>query len=152
MTTKRVVSAGTVELLIGVLPTRRVAKRSGGRTFRRLFTVSHSIDVGGNSCQGASGDLIKAAVDNGAKGVIIAGAGAGATSGTQGEGITYATQKGVFIVTTTRTGGGGIGVSRGASLRIQGEDLQPIKARILLMLALATTTDPAEVGRMFREY
>jgi L-asparaginase len=102
--------------------------------------------------QGAPGDLIKAAVDNGAKGVIIAGAGAGATSGTQGEGITYATQKGVFIVTTTRTGGGGIGVSRGASLRIQGDDLQPIKARILLMLALATTTDPAEVGRMFREY
>jgi len=102
--------------------------------------------------QGAPGDLIKAAVDNGAKGVVIAGAGAGATSGTQGEGITYATQKGAFVVTTTRTGGGGIGVTRGASLRIQGDDLQPIKARILLMLALATTSDPAEVARMFREY
>jgi L-asparaginase len=102
--------------------------------------------------QGAPGDLIKAAVDNGAKGVVIAGAGAGATSGTQGEGISYATGKGAFVVTTTRTGSGSIGGGRGASLRLGGDDLQPIKARILLMLALATTTDPAEVARMFREY
>lgn len=103
--------------------------------------------------QGAPGDLIKAAADNGAKGIIIAGAGAGATSGTQGDGITYATGKGVFVVTTTRTGSGGVGAGgRGASLRIGGDDLQPVKARVLLMLALATTTDPAEVQRIFREY
>ena len=41
--------------------------------------------------QGAPGDLIKAAVDAGAKGIVIAGAGAGATSGTQGEGLSDAT-------------------------------------------------------------
>ena len=58
--------------------------------------------------QGASGDLIKAAVDNGAKGIVIAVAGAGATSGTQNEGLTYAASKGVFIVTSTRTGSGRI--------------------------------------------
>jgi len=102
--------------------------------------------------QGAPGDLIKAAADNGAKGVVIAGAGVGATSGTQGEGIGYAVGKGVFVVTTTRTGGGGVGAGRGGSLRIQGDDLQPVKARVLLMLALATTTDPVEVQRIFREY
>ncbi len=102
--------------------------------------------------QGAPGDLIKAAVDNGAKGIVIAGAGAGATSGTQGEGITYAIDKGAFVVTTTRTGGGGLGVGRGASRRVSGDDLQPVKARVLLMLALATTSAPAEVQRMFREY
>ena len=39
--------------------------------------------------QGASGDLIKAAVDSGAKGLVMATAGAGATSGTQNEGLTY---------------------------------------------------------------
>ena len=54
--------------------------------------------------QGAPGDLIKSAVDNGAKGVVIAGAGAGALSGTQNEGVSYATEKGAFVVTTTRTG------------------------------------------------
>jgi L-asparaginase len=110
--------------------------------------------------QGAPGDLIKAAVDNGAKGVVIAGAGAGATSGTQGEGITYAIEKGAFIVSTTRTGAGSIGGGGGGrggrggtpSRRIGGDDLQPVKARVLLMLALATTQDPAEVQRMFREY
>ncbi len=105
--------------------------------------------------QAAPGDLIKAVVDLGAKGVVIAGAGAGAISGTQGEGIAYATEKGAFVVTTTRTGQGfGIGGSggRAGSRRIGGDDLQPVKARILLMLALATTSDPAEVQRMFREY
>ena len=103
--------------------------------------------------QGAPGDLIKAAIDNGAKGVVIAGAGAGATSGTQGEGITYAMEKGAFVVTTTRTGQGTGGTGgRGGSRRIGGDDLQPLKARILLMLALATTSDAAEVQRIFREY
>jgi len=104
--------------------------------------------------QGAPGDLIKAAVDNGAKGIVIAGAGAGATSGTQGEGINYAVSKGAFVVTTTRTGGGSIGTTASgrASLRINGDDLYPVKARVLLMLALATTADPNEVARMFREY
>lgn len=102
--------------------------------------------------QGAPGDLIKAAVDNGAKGVVIAGAGAGAISGTQGEGMTYATEKGAFVVTTTRTGQGSIPGGRGASRRVGGDDLQPVKARILLMLALATTSEPADVQRMFREY
>src|SRR5512145_1324818 len=37
--------------------------------------------------QGATGDVIKALVDQGAKGLVIASAGAGATSGTQREGI-----------------------------------------------------------------
>jgi L-asparaginase len=77
--------------------------------------------------QGAPGDLIRAAVDNGAKGIVIAGAGAGATSGTQGQGISYAVDKGAFVVTTTRTGGGGLGGGgRGTSRRITG-DTSPSK-------------------------
>lgn len=110
--------------------------------------------------QGATGDVIKALVDAGAKGIIIAGAGAGATSGTQGEGISYAIGKGVFVVTTTRagagriaTGGGGRGRAGGAPVyRIAGDDLAPVKARILLMLAIATTNDGRAIQRMFSEY
>src|SRR5215203_5799756 len=91
--------------------------------------------------QGASGDLIKAAVDQGAKGIVLATAGAGATSGTQDEGVRYAVGKGVFVVTSTRTGSGRIAPSRRRSgsdgaaqpvFRIAAEDLAPIKARILL--------------------
>jgi L-asparaginase len=104
--------------------------------------------------QGASGDVIKAIVDQGAKGIVLAAAGAGATSGTQDEGIRYATDKGVFVVITTRTGGGRIAArtTSAARLQIQGEDLAPVKARILLMLALTKTHEGTEIQRMFSEY
>ena len=104
--------------------------------------------------QGAPADLIKASVDAGAKGIIMAGAGAAALSGNQREGTDYALEKGVFIVATTRTGSGNIAVGRGnaTSRRISGDDLQPVKARILLMLALTRTEQPEEIQRIFREY
>jgi L-asparaginase len=119
--------------------------------------------------QGADGDLIKAAVDNGAKGLVIATAGAGATSGTQREGIAYAIKKGLPVVITTRTGSGRIAPLRRANGSgspdandpageddrgriVAGEDLSPVKARVLLMLALTRTSDSAELQRMFSEY
>jgi L-asparaginase len=113
--------------------------------------------------QGASGDLIKAAVDQGATGIVIASAGAGATSGTQGDGIQYALDKRVFVVTSTRTGSGRIAASRrpraagtderpDAGYRIAAEDLAPVKARVLLMLAIAAHADGATIQRMFGEY
>ncbi len=114
--------------------------------------------------QGASGDLIKAAVDQGAKGIILAGAGAGASSGTQSEGVAYALEKGVFVVTTTRAGSGRIASrarpanatpAAGPNPReraIAGEDLAPVKARLLLMLALTKTQSAADIQRMFIEY
>ncbi len=98
---------------------------------------------------------IKSIVDLGAKGIVIATAGAGATSGTQDDGIRYAMEKGVFVVVTTRTGSGRIASrSNGSPVRfqIQGEDLAPVKARILLMLALTKTSDGSEIQRMFTEY
>ena len=124
--------------------------------------------------QGAPGDLIKAAVDAGAKGVVIAGAGAGAISGTQNEGLDYAAQKGVFIVTSTRTGSGRIAAPRSQQqpataasgnstttpnpaqerrrqFTIAAEDHAPLKARVLLMLALTATKDRGEIQRMFVE-
>ncbi len=104
--------------------------------------------------QDASGDVIKALVDHGAKGIVIAAAGAGAMSGAQDEGVRYAVEKGVFVVVTTRAGSGRIAArpGRGGSFRIAGEELQPLKARILLMLALAHTKDGGEIQRMFTEY
>jgi L-asparaginase len=120
--------------------------------------------------QGASGDLIKAAVDNGARGIVIAVAGAGATSGTQNEGLAYAASKGVFIVTSTRTGSGRIAPpqqrqgdgttgsqpnpdqQRRRQFTIAGEDHTPVKARVLLMVALTKTTERSELQRIFSEY
>lgn len=115
--------------------------------------------------QGASGDLIRSAADLGARGLIIASAGAGATSGTQQDGIRYATDRGVIVVTSTRTGSGRVPAGRagrnlwpdGATaaqrrMVLGGEDLSPVKARILLMLALTKTQEPGDVQRMFTEY
>ena len=112
--------------------------------------------------QGASGDLIRAAVDLGAAGIVIAAAGAGATSGGQGDALDYAYEDGVFVVITTRTGSGRIAPRRPTSeesasdtlrrLRVWGEDLAPIKARVLLMLALTMTDEVDEIQRMFAEY
>ena len=123
--------------------------------------------------QGAPGDLIRASADAGAKGIVI-GTAAGATSGTQGEGIRYAAEKNVIVVRATRTGAGrimgganvprpqgntqagangpGPGAAAGRPQSVAGEDLAPIKARILLMLALTKTSDPQEIQRMFLEY
>jgi L-asparaginase len=109
--------------------------------------------------QGASGDVIKALVDQGARGIVIASAGAGAMSGTQREGMRYAMDEGTFVVVSTRTGSGRIAAPQrpgsapgGQAMRISAEDLAPLKARILLMLALTKTTSGQEIQRMFLEY
>jgi L-asparaginase type II len=120
--------------------------------------------------QGAPGDLLKAAVDLGAKGLVLATAGAGATSGTQGEGLAYARDKDVPVVATTRAGSGRIaarqdGVSGTTATAGQGQDaatpgtqrvaagdLTAVKARVLLMLALTRTSDRTQLQRMFNEY
>lgn len=135
--------------------------------------------------QGAPGDLVRAAADLGARGIVIATA-AGGGSGTQGEGIRAAIEKGTVVVSTTRTGAGrimngrqridrlkamsaaaaGTAPANGAAgtqalpspenawmfKQLAGEDLAPIKARILLMLALSKTSDLVEIQRMFLEY
>lgn len=116
--------------------------------------------------QEAPGDLVRAAVDLGARGLVMAVAGAGATSASQSEALRYAAGKGVVVVSSTRTGSGRVSPPRlpggpsglppdVAALLGQfvgAEDLMPVKARILLMLALTRTTHGAEIQRMFREY
>jgi len=105
--------------------------------------------------QGASSDLLQAAVDSGAKGLVIAVAGADLTGGSLAPGIAYAQRQGVMVVAATRTGSGRIAALPPSRLQdgmIGGEDLTPLKARILLMLALTRTHSPLEIQRMFAEY
>ena len=115
---------------------------------------------------GAAGDLVRAARDLGAAGIVIAGAGAGAITPAQADAIEEVIADGVVVVTTTRTGGGRVPArvrhNRAARVRpteprdglprVSGEDLSPVKARVLLMLALATTRDDTEIQRLFTAY
>ncbi len=112
--------------------------------------------------QDASGDLISASVEAGARGIVIASAGAGSVSDSQRRAIRFARSREVFVVFSTRTGGGHVSMNSPAdgagrigqqlAYRIPGEDLAPLKARILLMLALTKTRNGEEIARMFREY
>ena len=111
--------------------------------------------------QGASGDLIRAAVTAGTRGMVVASAGAGATSGTQRQALADAAEAGVVVAISSRTGGGRIAPLRNTGTaepdshrypRVYAEDLTPVKARILLMLALTSTNKLDQMQRIFGEY
>ena len=139
---------------------------------RRRHTRRTEFDVAGldrlprvvllTSYVGASGDLVRAARDLGAEGIVLAGAGAGATTPAQADAVAEVIADGVAVVVTTRTGGGRVPARIGRTgaapeapgrlYRVSGEDLSPVKARVLLMLALTKTREGAEVQRMFAAY
>jgi len=98
---------------------------------------------------GADSVLIDAAVGAGAKGIVIAGVGAGGTTPGQSSALRRAGDKGVIVVVGSRTGSGRVA---GSTNRPSPGDLTVQKARILLMLALTRAKDRAEVAKIFNEY
>jgi L-asparaginase len=86
-------------------------------------------------------------------GVVLAGVGDGNASGAIVQALAAATARGIAVVRTTRTGSGY--VARNVELDdntagfITGGDLNPQKARILLMLALTTTRDRVALQQLF---
>lgn len=99
---------------------------------------------------------INASIEAGAEGIVVATVGAGNMPGAMDDVLeTMYEQHGVFLVRSSRTGGGRINPSNENNLArgyIGGDDLNVQKARILLMLALTVTDDPAEIQRIFDEY
>lgn len=108
------------------------------------------------SYAGSDGAGIDAFVAAGAKGIVIAGSGRGATTAGERQAIERALSKGVIVVVGTRTGSGtvpvgdGVRGTNGAASTIGTGDLNPQKARVLLMLALTRTTDRREVAKIFQ--
>jgi len=105
----------------------------------------------------APGYLIDSMVENGAKGIIVEGIGAGnavSGEGRQVDAIKRAQERGVVVVMTARTQGGRVQDTprRRESNIVPGDNLVPEKARILLQLALSRTTDLGEITRIFNEY
>lgn len=108
---------------------------------------------------GADGGMVKAAVDRGAKGIVIQALGWGNVNKPMYESIKEAIGKGVPVVVTTRVPNGRVlpvygFVGGGKTLQeagaIFGDDLNPQKARILLMLTLANkVTDAKEFQKYF---
>ncbi|KAL4884363.1 Asparaginase/glutaminase [Aspergillus karnatakaensis] len=94
-----------------------------------------------------SNDTLLSAVENGAEGVVIAGTGAGSTSGTFSSAMSELSDTGFPIVRSTRTGSGEVPYSDSGS--ISSGFLNPPKARILLGLLLAKGNGVEEIREAF---
>ncbi len=106
------------------------------------------------SYAGADGTAVRAFVAAGAKGIVSAGFAPAMTTPAEAEALREAVHEGVVVVQATRAGSGrtaDITRLREAGF-VNADNLNPQKSRILLSLALTVTSDPAEIGRMFREY
>lgn len=95
-----------------------------------------------------------AAVAAGSKGIVIAGSGDGSLSKMDEAGAKAAHEKGAAIVRSSRVGSGTVTHSSEDDEKgfVTADSLNPQKARILLMLALTNTSDPAEIQKYFDEY
>jgi L-asparaginase len=105
---------------------------------------------------GMSPDLIDAAVANGAKGLVIAGVGDGNMTTPALEAVKRAIAKGVVVVRSSHAGEGiirrNIEVNDDTLGTVASKELNPVKARVLLKLALTQTSDPKQVQQLFDKY
>jgi L-asparaginase len=103
---------------------------------------------------GADGALVEAAVARGAEGLVIAGFPTGTATPSMEEAIRRVAAKSVAVVMTNRGGMGRVMDKKREEARplIWGDNLTPVKARVLLMLALTAARDPAALQGMFEKY
>lgn len=100
--------------------------------------------------------LIEAAVRAGARGIVLAGVGDGNIGAVALAAAADAARAGVAVVRSSRTGGGvverNIEVDDDALGFIAADELNPQKARVLLMLGLLRTRDPRALQALFFAY
>lgn len=90
--------------------------------------------------------MLNAALNNGAKGIIIAGNGNGNVSSNMEAAIGALHQQGIPVVMSTRTGSGYVSTK---AFAIGSGFLNPQKSRILLQLALASGADLPQIASYF---
>ncbi|UPY37133.1 asparaginase [Sediminicoccus sp. KRV36] len=103
---------------------------------------------------GADGAAVEAFRAAGADGMVSAGFAPSFVTPALGEAMIAAIAAGTPIAASTRAGSGRMFYTtrmREAGF-LNADNLNPQKARILLMLGLTVTRDPAELNRMFAEY
>jgi L-asparaginase len=106
------------------------------------------------SYAGADGALVEAAVAAGARGIVSASFAPGSPTPQQRMAFERAAKSGVVVVQCSRAASGRVAPRRRLreSAIVAGEDLSPQKARILLMLALSTTSDIGAIQSAFQTY
>jgi L-asparaginase len=107
-----------------------------------------------HSYAGAGRETIDAAISAGAAGIVVAALAPGWVTPQQEVALNDAARRGVLIVLSTRAGAGRV-LERTTDLEagyVAADNLNPQKARVLAMLALAQTKDRDAIRRMFHEY
>jgi len=103
-----------------------------------------------------SSDLIDSSVNNGAKGIVIAGVGNGNMNKTSLQAAANAVKKGVVVVRSSRVPIGSVGrnveVNDDELGFIAADELNPQKARILLSLALLKPHSKSDLQNLFMTY
>jgi L-asparaginase len=103
-----------------------------------------------------SADLIDASVKNGAKGIVIAGVGNGNMNKTALQAAAGAAKKGIVVVRSSRVVTGTVGrnieVNDDEMGLVASDELNPQKARILLMLALLKPRSTSDIQKLFYTY
>ncbi|MBC2744758.1 MAG: L-asparaginase 2, partial [Desulfosarcina sp.] len=108
------------------------------------------------ACADMPADLIDCSVEKGAKGIVIAGDGNGNMNAATIKRAAQAAKKGIFIVRSSRVPTGKVGrnveIDDDRMRFIASDELNPAKARILLMMALLKKRSLEEVQQLFYDY
>ena len=103
---------------------------------------------------GADGTVVDALVAAGARGIVSAGLAPGIATPLERAALERARDAGLVVVQSSRAGSGRVALRRYLDQggMVAADNLNPQKARILLMLALTRTSDIPEIRRMFTVY
>jgi L-asparaginase len=108
------------------------------------------------ACADMPADLIDCSVDKGSKGIVIAGDGNGNMNAATLARAARAAEQGIFIVRSSRVPTGKVGrnveTDDDRMRFIASDELNPAKARILLMLALLKKRSLDEIQQLFYDY
>jgi L-asparaginase len=108
------------------------------------------------ACADMSADLIDASATHGAKGIVIAGVGNGNMNEVSLRAAANAAKRGVVVVRSSRVVTGTVGrnveVNDDEMNFVASDELNPQKARILLMLALLKPRSLKEIQNLFYSY
>lgn len=108
------------------------------------LTSLPKVDILYSYSNDGSGVAAKALFEHGTKGIVVAGSGAGSIHKNQKDVLKELLKKGLKVVVSSRVVAGCVAVSDSDEKLgfISAEDLNPQKARVLLILALTKTSDP----------
>lgn len=118
------------------------------------LTSLPKVDILCSYSNDGSGVAAKALFEHGTKGIVVAGSGAGSIHKNQKDVLKELLKKGLKVVVSSRVVAGCVAVSDSDEKLgfISAEDLNPQKARVLLILALTKTSDPKKIQEYFLKY